>query len=258
MTTSRYQILVVDDEALSRDFLSSLLCKANSHVDVHQVNNADEALKYVLSQHVDIAFLDIDMPGLNGLVLAENLLRLKDPPVIVFATGAAEHAVRGFELQVVDYVLKPFLAMRVDKALARAIEALSASAAKNTHLEAVQQVVNQSLADVNKLWAERVNGARVLVDFEHIGWAQARDKEVFIRTANEELTMRLTLNALQARLPSPPFVRVHRTWMVNINLVREVIPWDSHSLTLMMGDKDKTEIPVSRTYTGALKHITGW
>ena len=258
MNSHTHQILVVDDETLSRHLLSGMLQSASSRVEIHEAKNGEDALTHVFSHRIDIAFLDIDMPGLNGLVLAENLLKLVDPPIIVFATGAARHAVRGFELQVVDYVLKPFLQKRVTEALTRAIRALSAASAKKTHLEGIQQIVNHSLADVDKLWAERVNGARMLVDFESIGWAQAREKEVFVRTATEELKIRLTLNALQERLSSPPFVRVHRTWLVNINLVREVIPWDSHSMTLIMGDKGKTEIPVSRTYTGALKHISGW
>jgi len=239
MTTRQNKVLVVDDE-------------------VKHAENGENALNHVLNKRVDIAFLDIDMPGLNGLVLAENLLRLKEPPVIIFATASPDYAVRGFELQVVDYLLKPFQQDRVAEALVRAQRVLNEKAGKKVHHGEVQRVLNHALSEVDKLWAERRNGARILVDFNLIGWAQAREKEVFVRTATEEMKVRLTLNALQERLDSAQFVRVHRTWIVNIDLVREVIPWDSHSMTLIMGDKEKTEIPVSRTYSGAFKQITGW
>jgi len=158
----------------------------------------------------------------------------------------------------VDYVIKPFTSARIAEAINRAAGLLNNDALRSQQAHSIRQLVEESSASLSKLWAERSNGARVLVDFSEIGWASARDKEVFIRTSREELKVRMSLGQLETSLPVDTFVRVHRSHIVNINLAREVIPWDSHSMTLIMGDREKTEIPVSRKYIQQLKAITGW
>jgi two-component system LytT family response regulator/two-component system response regulator LytT len=258
MSTPLHNVLIVEDEQPSRDALFSLVQRIHADTQIVAVENTARALESVMHQNFDLVFLDINLPGQNGIEFAENLLKLAAPPLIIFATASDRHAVRGFELNIIDYIVKPFQECRVRQALARVEHILASKEASEQHHRSVQAVVDESLTCVNKLWAERENGARVLVAYDDIGWASASNKEVFIRTASEELSVRLTLGALQALLPENTFVRVHRSHLVNINLAREVITWDSHSMTLIMGDRNQTEIPVSRKYAFALKQIGGW
>ncbi|MEE9319475.1 MAG: LytTR family DNA-binding domain-containing protein [Granulosicoccus sp.] len=258
MSASLQQILIVEDEPPSRDMLASLINTLKPNVDVQLAGNGKDAFDRVLGGGFDIAFLDIDLPDQSGIELAENLLKLSSPPILVFATASMQHAIRGFELNIADYIVKPFQIHRIEQALDRAEQILASKEAHTEYTESLQRALNEGLQGLNKIWAERDNGGRVLISHDQIGWASARDKTVYIRTAAEELTVRLTLDALEGELPDNTFLRVHRSHLININLAREVIPWDSHSMTLIMGDKDNTEIPVSRKYAKSLKRIVGW
>lgn len=258
MNNTLQQILIVEDEPPSRDMLVSLINALRPNVEVQAVGNGKDAFDSVLGGRFDIAFLDIGLPDQSGIELAENLLKLSSPPIMIFATASMQHAVRGFELNIADYIVKPFQTHRVEQALDRAEQILTNKEAHTEYTESLQRVLDDGLQGLPKIWAERENGGRVLISHDQIGWASARDKTVYIRTASEELSVRLTLDALESELPESTFIRVHRSHLININLAREVIPWDSHSMTLIMGDKDRTEIPVSRKYSKSLKRIVGW
>lgn len=255
---SNNTILVVDDELESVFSLSRLIQKLLLDVTILQAVDCESALSYATEQPVDLAFLDIEMPGQNGIALAAALLKLAKPPVIIFVTASNDYAVSAFELNAVDYVLKPFSPERVKEALSRAESRLVESKSRQHYARAVSDSITGSMAGASKLWAERGNGARLLINFSDIGWASARDKEVFVRLANEELRVRMSLSELERLLPSDTFVRVHRSHLINIQLAREIITWDSHSMTLVMGDVEKSEIPVSRSYVHQLKQIAGW
>ena len=250
--------LIVDDEHASRRVLIEILRRIVPDATVVQAEDAVEALRLCATQQFDVAFLDIEMPGQSGTVLAEQLLALPDPPLIVFATASSDHAVKAFDLNAIDYIVKPFAEDRVSLALTRVNAARNNRVLKEEREQALRRYLAPKEAEQRRLWAESSNGARLLVNFSEIGWISARDKEVFIRTAKDELRVRLSLSELCDRLPASTFVRVHRSHVVNINLAREVIPWDSHSMTLIMGDQDRTEIPVGRKYVKALKAIAGW
>jgi DNA-binding LytR/AlgR family response regulator len=125
-------------------------------------------------------------------------------------------------------------------------------------LEDLMRYLSHQRPSINKLWAERTNGERLLVNFDEIGWAESRDKNIYIQLAQQELRVRTTLSELAALLPPEQFIRVHRSFLVNLNLVREAVPWDSHTFTLVMGDPKGTHIPVGRKYAHQLRKIVGW
>lgn len=256
--SKNWTVLLVDDEQPSRLALATLIREVRPDAVLIEAADSQFALQSAEQERLDIAFVDIDMPGQNGIELAEQLMNIDKPPMIVFATASNEHAVRAFELNAIDYVVKPFTLTRIEQALARVEITLSNAAARLAYAQSLRGLSKKSSSNFSKLWAERSNGARVLIGFSEIGWASARDKEVYVRTAREELRVRMTLNDLADSLPDNIFVRVHRSHLVNINLAREVIPWDSHSMTLIMGDTENTEIPVSRKYVKQLKKIAGW
>lgn len=185
---------------------------------------------------------------MDGVTFARHLRALASPPAIVFATGAPGHAVDGFDLGAADYLLKPFLAPRVALALERCARRREAVAERG----APDATIDDGLR------AERADGARVLVPFARIGRPHAGAGRVRLHGPDGELAVRLSLAELAARLPADRFVRVHRAWIVNIELVREAPSWDSHGMTPIMRDAAATEIPVGRTCVETLKRIAGW
>lgn len=251
-------LLITDDEAPARRELQRLLSSLEPRLSIHQAENGEQALQQVRQQLGDIVFLDIDMPGLSGLQVAEQLLQMPAPPLVIFATAWSEHAVRGFELQALDYLLKPYRRARVREALDRALQTLQQREQRQTREQALGRFLNQQQPSIQRLWAEDAVGNRRLLAYADIHTVEARDKQVFAQTDAGELRIRTTLGELEQSLPAEQFMRVHRSWIVNLNRVQEVIPWDSHSLTLVLQGPAKREIPVGRTYADGLRQLVGW
>ncbi|HHH39042.1 MAG TPA: response regulator transcription factor [Sedimenticola sp.] len=243
------RVLIVDDEPLAREELLELLAELDPSLECQLAADGKAALARDREQPHAVVFLDIGMPGHDGVWVAERLMLRQPPPVLVFTTAHREHALRGFELNAVDYLLKPFGPARLAQALEKVKKALSPVA--------VQPAAGN--AGDNRLWAEQGNGNRILVDADRLLWAEARDKRVFLHTTGGELLRaRVTLSQLEAHLPADRFLRVHRAYLVNLDRVREIIPWDSHSMTLVMDDAAASEIPVGRNYAARLKGFVGW
>ena len=256
--TRQFSILVVDDELPARRELQRTLKSHDAYASCVEAANGRQALARLDEHDCPIVFLDIEMPGQNGLVVAEQMMARTSPPLIIFGTAYEQHAVKAFELNAIDYILKPYRASRVHQALDKAIATLSKTNETERRLEELTRYLSHQRPSLKKLWAERTNGERLLVNFDEIGWAESRDKKVYIRLAQQELRVRRTLSELGALLPSEQFIRVHRSFLVNFNLVREAIPWDSHTFTLVMGNAKQTKIPVGRKYAPQLRQIIGW
>lgn len=251
-------LLIADDEAPARNELKRLLSALEPSLPLFEAENGQQALDHVDQAGCDILFLDIDMPALSGLQVAERLLTRPQPPLVIFATAWSEHAVRGFELQALDYILKPYRRARVRDALDRALATLQQSEQRQAREMALSRFLQQEAKPIERLWAEDSVGNRRLLAYADIHCAEAREKQVYVRTAEAELRVRTTLNELQESLPPERFMRVHRSWIVNLDQVREVISWDSHSLTLVLQGVDKLQVPVGRTYADGLRKLVGW
>lgn len=251
-------ILIVDDEEPARAELTRIIKHINKELPLYEAESSIKAIEQLDQIGCDIVFLDIQLSDQNGIKLAEKMLKRTTPPIIIMATAHDEYALKGFELNVADYILKPFRNVRVEKALDKAMSIFEAKSDRSSEIENMLRHFSDTTTNINKLWAERENGSRLMINFSDIQWIGAKNKKVYIRIEQEELRVRATLSELSERLPHDTFVRVHKTYIININLVREVIPWDSHAMTLVMGDKDATEIPVGRGYADKLKRLVGW
>jgi DNA-binding LytR/AlgR family response regulator len=254
-------ILIADDEAPARGELRYILEALVPEAVFHEAVNGEEALRLVETQPIEVLFLDINMPGLDGLTVAAAVLDGPLPPLIVFATAYDEHALRAFELAALDYVVKPFDERRLARTMERARRVL----AERASLEERQGVLREYLQQyappggIPKLWGERVTENRVLVDYHDILWFEATDRDVTMQTAaGERLRVRHTLKDLEARLTPHNFVRVHKAFLVNLDHVAEVVPWFSGGYVVRMRDKARTEIPMSRRYAALVKQVTGW
>jgi two-component system response regulator LytT len=256
---SALRVLVVDDEQLAREELCYQLEQAGEIDIVGQAGNGIEALSAVDRLEPDLVFLDIQMPGLGGFEVARRLSdRGEDMPALVFVTAYDQHAIEAFEVNAVDYLLKPVEAGRLEQALQRARRRVDA--------ERVGPVgpLNDQLERIVKMMAGRqvrreqvalkVGERFMLVQAEEIIYASLADESINIVTGQVAGTSNYrTLDDLQARLDPEVFWRVHRSHLVNINKIKEIVPWFSRNYILRMKDPKGTEIPVSRAQTKRLR-----
>ena len=255
------KVVVVDDEQLARDELCYQLQRIAEVEVVAQAGNGLEALSAVDRVEPDLVFLDVQMPGLTGFEVARRLLtRGTESPAMVFVTAFDQHAIEAFEVNAVDYLLKPVEPARLEQAVDRArrrIEAGRPSAAVGVQL-------NDQLEQIVKMMAGRqvrrdqvaikVGERFMLVQAEEIIFASLADESITIVTGQVAGTSNYrTLDDLQARLDPEVFWRVHRSHLVNINKIKEIVPWFSRNLILRMKDAKSTEIPVSRAQTKRLR-----
>jgi len=258
----KLKALIVDDEYPARQELRFMLEKYSNQIQiVGEAANAQEAWELITALEYSMLFLDIDMPGLNGLELAS---RLQDhakegnnnAPFIVFVTAYEEFAVDAFGVNAVGYLLKPIDPARFDKTLQKvfALEEKRENAAKARETKAVE---GGGPAPALGLIPVEHKGKTLLLEQENIIFTYASDDYAFVKTADNRYITRFTLKELEARLDSRIFFRCHRSYIVNIKRAREVIPEYNGTLTLVVDDAERSEVPVSRSQAKKIRQILG-
>lgn len=269
--------LIIDDEQLARDELAYLLQAAPDIDVVAQGANGIEAVELIEEHHPDIVFLDVQMPGLDGFAVIQRIMdrhrKLKENqswalPQFVFATAYDQYAVRAFDVNAVDYLLKPFDRSRVDKALERVRARISNGAAGTqgespieSQLDALLHLLKNNsqgggrASQPAKLIVQA--GSRLLlVDQAEICFAEIDEGVIRVVTQQFEGQSKCrTIEELLDQLDPAIFWRAHRSFVVNINQIREVVPWFKSTYQLRMNDKKQTEIPVSRAQTKRLREL---
>lgn len=244
--TTNLRTFIIDDEAPARRELRYLLEQVSGVEVVGEASNGTAALKGIRENRPSLVFLDIQMPGLNGLELARFLCELPERPLLVFATAFDEYALQAFEVDAIDYLCKPFTLERVAKAIAKArkavVMAVAQPAAEVRHpIEPERKIILYRGESIVPIAAERILFAR------------AEEGEVLVHAVDGRYRSRCTLSELEQKLAASGFVRSHRGYLVNINHVREVIPWFNGSYKLIMDDRERSEVPVSRYNVKDLK-----
>jgi two-component system response regulator LytT len=195
----------------------------------------------------------VQMPGFTGFEVARVLAGQERPPAVVFVTAYDEHAIQAFEVNAVDYLLKPVDANRLEGAVQRARRRRSEGRPLNDHLERIVQLVEGRQGQRNQV-AVKAGERFLLVQADEIIFASMADESINIVTGQIAGTCNFrTLDELQARLDPATFWRVHRSHLVNINKIKEIVPWFSRNYILRMKDAKATEIPVSRAQTKRLR-----
>ena len=253
--------LIVDDEQLARDELAYLLKNAGEVNVVAQGKNGLEAINLIKEHNPDLVFLDVQMPGLDGFGVIKKLLDKKVPlPKIVFATAFDQYAVKAFEVNAVDYLLKPFDKKRVAQSLQKARAQQEAGALPADRIETLVKMIESQKQPASKILL-KTSGRMFLVDQRDICYAWIEDGVITVVTGGagsmEGETNCRTLEELLASLDEKLFWRAHRSYLVNINRIREVVPWFKSSYQLRMDDRKQTEIPVSRAQTKRLRELFG-
>ena len=250
--------VIVDDEQLARDELAFLL-KSVGDVDVvAQGKNGVEAVSLIREHAPDLVFLDVQMPGLDGFGVIKRLVDKKVPlPQIVFATAYDQYAVKAFEVNAVDYLLKPFDKKRVAQSVQRVRKKLSSDLAPADRLDTLMKMLQAQKPAASKI-VLKFAGRLFLVDQKDICHASIEDGVItVVTTAVEGQSNCRTLEELQGSLDTNLFWRVHRSYLVNVNRIKEVVPWFKSSYQLRMDDKKQSEVPVSRAQTKRLRELFG-
>jgi two-component system, LytTR family, response regulator LytT len=252
--------VIVDDEQLARDELAYLL-KSLGDVDVvAQGKNGVEAVNLIREHNPDLLFLDVQMPGLDGFGVIKKLLDKKvHLPKIVFATAFDQYAVKAFEVNAVDYLLKPFDRKRVAQSVQKARAKLDTASASSDRIETLVRML-ESQKQTSKILLKAA-GRMFLVNQKDICFASIEDGLITVATSGasgmEGQSNCRTLEELMDCLDPALFWRTHRSYLVNINRIKEVVPWFKSSYQLRMDDKKQTEIPVSRAQTKRLRELFG-
>ncbi|MBI3401456.1 MAG: response regulator transcription factor [Acidobacteria bacterium] len=255
--------VVADDEQLAREELGYLLGQVGGVSVIGQAVNGVEALATIEQLQPDVVFLDVQMPGLTGFEVARRMLHTRSPSHIIFVTAYDQHAIEAFEVNAVDYLLKPVdparLRLAVDRARRRIAsdrapdQTGSAPGLNQAELEKLIELVSQRQSRRERL-AVKVGERFLLVQAEEIIYASLADEGITVVTGQLRGTSNYrTLDELQDRLDPGVFWRVHRSHLVNINKIKEIVPWFSRNFLLRMKDDKSTEIPVSRTQTRRLR-----
>ena len=251
--------IVVDDEQLAREELCYQLQQLGEIEVVAQAGDGLEALSAIERSDPDLVFLDVQMPGLTGLEVARRLVDDDQAPAVVFVTAYDQRAIEAFEVNAVDYLLKPVEAVRLEQAVQRARKRLTSDRSgggKGPLNEQLEQFVKMMTGRQSRREqvAVKVGERFLLVQAEEIIYASLADESINIVTGQVSGTSNYrTLDDLQARLDPEVFWRVHRSHLVNINKVKEIVPWFSRNYILRMKDAKGTEIPVSRSQTKRLR-----
>ena len=248
--------VIVDDEQLARDELAYLLKEVDVDV-VAQGRNGVEAVNLIKELSPDLVFLDVQMPGLDGFGVIKKLLDRKVPmPQIVFATAFDQYAVKAFEVNAVDYLLKPFDKKRVAQAVEKAKKKLESAGSSNDQLGTLVRMLEQQQRPQAAKVLLKSAGRLFLVDQKDICYASIEDGIItVVSTHMEGQSNCRTLEELLESLDPNMFWRAHRSYLVNIQRIKEVVPWFKSSYQIRMDDKKQAEIPVSRAQTKRLREL---
>ncbi len=252
------KILIVDDEPLACEELNRLVLADKDCQIAGIAANGEEALRLIESREVDAVFLDIDMPGMNGLEVASWLAQWEHPPRVIFATAHNEYAMKAFDLSAIDYVLKPYQPERIQKALIRLKEVLKVRGGEfRDRLIALEDnLIRKGM--LRKLAGHRRNSKeRIVLDPMEVLYFQVRLSEVFAYQESGELIVRSTLKELLETLDPAQFAQTHKAYLVNVGKVEKVAPLFSGNFEITLKNSKRTKIPLSRRYSGGLKALLG-
>jgi two-component system LytT family response regulator len=269
------RIIIVDDEPLALNLLQTYLKKHSSIEVIAECQNGRQAIAKTNELQPDLMFLDIQMPGLSGFDVIQNL-QADIMPLVVFVTAYDQYALAAFDVSAVDYLLKPLSESQLDRAIHRCRERLGVEGSTNTKsqiIDAMRKIGSEnivsSFSGVRKSESARNHEAGSqselpkivvkdrdvinLIDQHDIDWVDAAGDYMCIHVAGETLIMRSTLKALLAQLSSTIFQRVHRSTIVNLSRVEKIIPCGKGEYFLELGNEE--QIKVSRNFKTAIKEL---
>mgnify|MGYP000483561842 CR=1 FL=1 len=251
----RLKVLVVDDEPPAREELSFLLKKQPLVKGVKEASNGDIAIKMVENEMFDAVFLDIQMPGLSGIEAAQNILKINPTIKIIFVTAYDQYAITAYEIEALDYILKPFDEQRIKKTLNRLLKNILSVSNFGDKIDHLIKYIQEkhSCTEIKKIPCEK-DGKIKLIEPKDVIYCTANEGQIFVVTEEGKMVSPFTLSELEDKFN---FFRAHRSYLVNLDRVKELEYWFHGCLKLVLDEPSKVEIPVSRGKAKKLKEILG-
>lgn len=251
---SKLRVLIADDEQPARNKMKRLLSKFDDVEVVSIAENGLEALENIQNEKPDLVFLDIEMPGMNGLEVAENI-DLENMPAVVFATAYSEHAIKAFEINALDYLLKPFNEERLRATIDKVSENRADSALDKNK---IAEILKSELADEIKVpFSNKVpiptRDRYKLVDYSEVVCIEVEERSVRLFTKERSYLLNHTLDTFERKLPADQFFRVNRSCIIGLKHVKEIVIWFGNRFKIILSN-DK-EVISSREKSKILKQV---
>ncbi|MBP1995086.1 LytR/AlgR family response regulator transcription factor [Paenibacillus eucommiae] len=243
---------IVDDEPLARDELTYFLRRSKQVEVIGEADCIQDAIEHIQALQPDVVFLDIELAEDSGLQLAEKLLAIEPAPAIVFATAYDEYALQAFNVNALDYILKPFDEVRIQQTIEK-IERLQATSDKE--LSAAATPTRMPTGQTGKI-AISTEERILLIDIDKILFINSAEGKTLIKTLDNEYKIAETLVMIERKLQYTSFTRVHRSYLVNVQHIAEIQPWFNATYHLIM--REGSKVPVSRNYVKELKQLLGF
>jgi two-component system LytT family response regulator/two-component system response regulator LytT len=245
------RVLIADDEAPAREELSYMIGRLVDFQVIGVASSGSQAVFLIKELHPQVVFLDIQMPGLNGLEVSKALSSIDPKPFVVFVTAYNEYALNAFDVEAVDYLLKPVSDARLLKTARRLKELMQSKLAEKIETILIE---HGKEAGIKRIPVEK-NGRIKLLEPKEIVCFFANQGYIVARTQAGDFITNFTLNELEERINQNTFFRCHKSYIVNLDYIKEIIPWTYSSYKLIMYNND--EIPVSRQKSKELGTILG-
>lgn len=250
----RINCVIVEDEIPAAQELKYIL-EQHEKLSVKAVAyDGTNGIKIIKELEPEVVFLDINMPGINGLDLAKQIKEFKVSISIIFVTAYEQHALKAFEVEALDYILKPFDETRIDKTVARLVQKYSFNKPELDIALKMTEIIcklTEEEKTTKKVPCER-NGKIILIDISDIYYCFIEDEKVYVKTREQKYSAIFNLCKLEEKTK---FFRAHRSFLVNLNKAREVFSWFNGSYKVVMDDIEKSEIPVSRNNVKKLREL---
>lgn len=234
--------IIVEDEFLAREELKYFIQNYSNLDIVGEFADGIEVLKFIQNNEVDVIFLDINIPSLDGVLLAKSISKFIKKPYIVFITAYKDYAVEAFEIEAFDYILKPYSESRIVSMLKKL---------ENSDNNEKNELPKNNMSNKISLWK---NDKIIVVDINDIYYCLAKERVTLVFTKNEEYSVNLCISEFYEKLPKNIFFKCHRSYIVNLNKIREIIPWFNSTYNLKLQNMDY-EIPVSRSNVKEFKQL---
>lgn len=254
---NKLRCIIVEDEIPASEELSYIISKYESIKVEGIAHDGESGIKLIKEKKPDAIFMDINMPLQNGIKLAGKVKELDSSIEIIFVTAYEEYAIKAFEVNALDYILKPFDEKRIDITISR-LE--SKWKIKKMDSEELPSIINQIINKIDKkeklvkkIPCER-NGKIILIDTKDIYFCYIEDEKTYIKTKEDSYLVGYTLHEMEGKTN---FFRAHRSYLVNMDNIKELYSWFNGTYKLVMDDVQKTEVPISRNNVRKLKELLG-